>query len=100
MIRVLIADSQILTSEGITSILSGIADIQIVGRLINKADLEPLIISTKPDVVIADHLNTAGINKINKQFDFARILVLSNKQQKNEILEVVNLGIKNYISKE
>jgi DNA-binding NarL/FixJ family response regulator len=100
MINVLIADSQLLTREGVTSILSGIADVDVRGVVTNRAELEAMILAYKPDVIIIDHLANSEIKKINTRFDFSHVLVLSNKQQKSEILELVSLGIKALISKD
>jgi two-component system NarL family response regulator len=100
MINVLIADSQRLTREGIASILSGITDIDVKGLVTNRAELEEMISAYKPDVIIIDHLNNSEIKKINTRFNFAHVLVLSNKQQKSEILELVSLGIKALVSKD
>jgi DNA-binding NarL/FixJ family response regulator len=100
MINVLIADSQLLTREGIASILSGITDIYVTGVVTNRADLEEMISAYKPHVIIIDHLNNSEIKKINTKLDFAHVLVLSNKQQKSEILELVSLGIKALVSKD
>jgi len=58
-----------------------------------------MIAAYNPDVIIIDHRDTAEIKKLNTQFDTTRLLILSNKQQKGEIMELINLGIKNYVSK-
>lgn len=100
MINVLIADNQLLTREGVASILTGISDISISGQVNNRADLAQMIIAYRPDVIIIDHLNSSELKKINNHHDLSRVLVLSNKKQKGEILETLGLGIKNYISKE
>jgi two-component system NarL family response regulator len=100
MIKVLIADNQLLTREGIISILSGITDIKIVGQVKSMIEFEETIDVLEPDVIILDYRNADVIKKASKYFDVSRILVISNKQKKNEIQEVIDLGIKNYVSKE
>lgn len=104
MTDVLIADNQLLTFKGIIALLSDITDIKIVGKATTQAELLQQIAQLKPDVVIIDHDNgdyfkIAELKKIPLQFDFTRILILSNRQNKNEILDFINDGITNYINK-
>ncbi len=59
----------------------------------------------KPEIVVIDpyHDNAFSINDIKNiysRFDFADILILSNKRQKSEILEIIELGVKNYVLKD
>jgi DNA-binding NarL/FixJ family response regulator len=105
VINILIADNQTLTREGISSMLSNIIDIQVVGNAKSSIELEQMIANLKPQVLIIDHnynqrFTIQDIKNIYSRFAFTRILVLSNRQSKNEILKVINLGVKNYVSKE
>lgn len=105
MIDVIIADNQALTLKGVISILSDIDEINVTGIAATPGELEEMIIALKPQVIIIDHnyghfLNAAQIIRIKEQFDFTHILILSNRQHRNEILELVNLGIKNYVFKD
>jgi DNA-binding NarL/FixJ family response regulator len=54
MIKVLIADNQTLTYEGLLSILSGIKGVKVIGRAVDCKDLDVLI-QLKPDIIIIDH---------------------------------------------
>jgi DNA-binding NarL/FixJ family response regulator len=105
MINVLIADNQVLTREGVKSLLSDIIDIHIIGNAKSSVELEPLITKLKPHVVIIDpnynhRFTVHDIKNIYSWYEFARILVLSNRQNRNEILEVIDLGVKNFVFKE
>jgi DNA-binding NarL/FixJ family response regulator len=103
MIKVLLADNQILTHLGITHSLAHIADIDITAKASNLLELEEQILSSKPDIMIIDH----GYNKLLtlthllhiRSHYAVRILVISNNRQRAEVMEVINSGIKNYISK-
>jgi DNA-binding NarL/FixJ family response regulator len=104
MIKVLIADNQVLTNQGITTLLSTISDIRIIGKAIDVIELEQMIIKLKPDVVIIDHdysnhFDIQDLKNIHTEFSASHILVLSNRQHKQEILELLEHGIKNYLSK-
>jgi DNA-binding NarL/FixJ family response regulator len=105
MIDVIIADNQTLTQEGLKIMLSGILDIRIVSVAKSAAELDRMIRLLKPRVIIADpnydhYLTPADIEKINLDIDFARVLILTNRRSKNEIQQVLNMGIKNYVFKE
>jgi DNA-binding NarL/FixJ family response regulator len=105
MISVLIADSQILTREGIKSMLSDIVDIRITGSAKSAAELEQLIAEHTPRVVIIDHdynnkFTLKHLQDVYLKYNDTRILVLSNRASRNRVLEVINLGIKNYVFKE
>jgi DNA-binding NarL/FixJ family response regulator len=105
MIDVIIADNQVLTQEGIKIMLSGILDIRIAGIAKSAAELDRMTRLLKPQVIIADpnydnYLTPTDIDKINSYFDFTRVLVLTNRRSKNEIQQVLNSGIKNYVFKE
>lgn len=104
MPNVLIADNQFLTYKGMIASLSDITDIKIVGKAATQAELIQMIAQLKPDVVIVDHgytghFNITELKNITLQFNFARVLILSNKQHKAEILDFINGGITNYINK-
>ena len=99
MINVLIADKQALTREGIISVLSVVKDVKVTGQAASPASLEQMINLNKPDVIIIDHFNINDIKRVSTLFDPAHMLIISNRQQKNGIKEVIDLGIKTYISK-
>ena len=105
MITVIIADSQVLTREGIRSMLSGIIDIRVTGSARSATELDQITTELKPQVVIIDpHYNTkftiADIQAIYSNHKNSRILVLSNRQSRGKVLEIIDLGIKNYVFKE
>lgn len=104
MINVILADNQTLTREGVISLLANHKDINIIGIADSTEELKQMIWNYKPEVVIMDHNNgrdfsANDIQNIYAQFDFVHILILSNKQHRNEILEIINHGVKSHISK-
>ena len=104
MIKVLIADNQALTYEGLLSILSDIKGIKVMGRAVDYKELDILIPLFKPDIIIIDHNQgddfeiQFGLGNFLK-FNHAHILILSNKQVRNDIIGLTDRGIKNYVSK-
>lgn len=101
MTNVLIADNQILTREGLITILSGCKDIDITGSASTLEELEHLLGNICPDVIILDiqYFTASDMQYINSRYH-VNILILSNRQYKNEILQAIEHGIKNYIFKE
>lgn len=101
MINLLIADNQILTREGLIAILSDYRNIHIIGSVSTLAELEQLLAGIRPEVIIMDiqHFSVSEILDIRSRYN-VQILILSNRQHKNEILQAIEHGIKNYIFKE
>ncbi|MEV0589233.1 response regulator transcription factor [Nonomuraea sp. NPDC050310] len=54
MIRVLIVDDDALVRAGLSMILAGAGDIEIVGEAADGAQVPPLVSSLRPDVVLMD----------------------------------------------
>ncbi|MDB5136943.1 MAG: DNA-binding response regulator [Mucilaginibacter sp.] len=105
MINILIADNQTLTREGTKAVLAEILDIKIVGNAGSSIELEQMIIKLKPQVVIIDpnynhRITIQDVKHIHKSFDFIHILILSNRQNRKGVSEVLNLGVRNYVFKE
>lgn len=99
MIKVVIADNQILTREGIIAILATVKDIDIAGIVSTEGELAQAIVKVKPNVILMDSDFTTNLNSY-KKLAGSRLLILSNNQNKGAILEVINGGIKNYVFKE
>jgi DNA-binding NarL/FixJ family response regulator len=105
LIDVLIADNQPLTREGVKATLSNIVDINIIGTVAYSIELEQLLITRKPRVIILDpnynqRFTAADIKNIKLKHSNTRVLVLSNRQSREEIQTLIDLGIKNYVFKE
>lgn len=105
MIDILIADNQELTREGIKMVLSGRADLRIAGQAVDIAELEEQIKALKPQVVIIDHnyrdhFNADDIKAVHLKFSKSRLLIISNIQNREEILNLIDHGIQNYVFKE
>jgi DNA-binding NarL/FixJ family response regulator len=105
LIDVLIADNQTLTREGVKATLANIVDINIIGTATYAIELEQLLIARKPRVIILDpnynqRFTAADIKHIKLKHSSTRVLVLSNRQSREEIQTLIDLGIKNYVFKE
>ncbi|WP_214072665.1 response regulator transcription factor [Mucilaginibacter sp. dw_454] len=105
LIDILLADNQNLTREGLKTTLAGIVDMNVVGYAGYMIELEQLITSRKPRVIILDpnysqRFTADDIKTILAKHKTVRILILSNRQSRERIQEIIDLGIKNYVVKE
>lgn len=104
MLNLIIADNQLLTREGLIALLADIDNINVAGIADTPAQLKTMLAHLKPDVIVIDidpvhNFNISDVKEIHHDFDLTKVLVLSNRKQKNEILEVVNEGVKNFVGK-
>ncbi|MVM31254.1 response regulator [Spirosoma sp. HMF4905] len=105
MISVLIADNQTLTREGLVNILSTTQDISVTGQATTSSELMQLVADLNPDVILVDthyyaHFSVSTLKDIQAQSALKKILVLSNSHSRTELLQSINQGIRNHVSKE
>lgn len=103
MINLIIADNQVLTREGLIALLADIDNINITGIADTPAQLKAMLAHLKPDVIVMDidvhNFSIGDVKDVQEGFSLTQVLILSNRKQKNEILEVVNEGLKNFVGK-
>jgi DNA-binding NarL/FixJ family response regulator len=105
MTDVLLADNQPLTAAGITHFLADRDDVNIIGHVSDKDHLQGLLEKHNPGVLIIDY-NTPGyltiedIRYVRDKHPETHILVVSSDNNKASIMEVLQLGIKAYVTKE
>jgi DNA-binding NarL/FixJ family response regulator len=105
LINILLADNQILTREGIKAMLANILDINIAATAAYPIELEQLIIANQPGVVVLDphvgsRFTAENVRHILEKHQDLHVLILSNRQSREQIQEMLALGIKNYVFKE
>ena len=105
MVSVLIADNQTLTREGLVNILAATKDIRIVGQATTSAGLTRMVTALKPDVILVDthyddQFTIENLKITQEQSALNKILALSNKHSRHELLKDINHGIRNHLSKE
>jgi DNA-binding NarL/FixJ family response regulator len=104
-IRVVIADDHTIMRVGIRNILSRSSDICVVGEASNGAEAIQLVGELGPDVLILDMempvmdgVEVARRLQVNKSP--VRILVLSAYDDRQYILEMLNMGAAGYLIKD
>lgn len=104
-IKLLIADNQFLTREGLKAIFAKNADFMIVGEAVNEKELASKVKELKPDVVTLDFyapgfFKLETIAKLWRQYPKTKLLIITSNKEKEDILETINLGVGCYILKE
>ncbi|MBA4058022.1 MAG: hypothetical protein C0490_25115 [Marivirga sp.] len=104
MIKVLIADSQPLTSAGLISILEGRPDLTIVDQAQTRDRLFELLEHYKPDLLIADYdipgyISKADLVSVPDYSPHTQVLVISSDSDKTSILQVLQSGVIGYLTK-
>ncbi|WP_259068850.1 response regulator transcription factor [Mucilaginibacter sp. X4EP1] len=104
MIKVLLCDNQLLTSEGLIAVLRNAEGIEIIGEGKGIKDIKQSVINLKPQIIIIDpfysHFSVDDIKSIYEQLTITKILILTNRQQKEDFIELINIGVKHYVCKE
>lgn len=104
-IRILLADNQELTAAGLRYFLSGAKGIDIVDTVVDRNDLCRLMTKLKPTLLIADY-NLPGyvsIDDLKEATELSKdtnVLIISGDSNKSSILDILQLGVKGYLTKE
>ena len=103
-IRVLIADDHAIVREGVRALLTLSDDIQVVGEAANGQDAVKLARSLTPDVILMD-IAMPGLGgleatiEIRKENPNARILVLTQYEDREYIRRFLKAGVSGYVLK-
>ncbi len=104
MIKVFIAEDQLLFTQGLKMALSLYPEIVIIGSEQNGALVIESLIKTKPDILILD-INMPGMDGISiakelkKILPTVKILVLSSYTSKEFVQQMITLGASAYLHK-
>ena len=104
-IRVLIADDHPLMRKGLTDILGGDPDIEVVGSAEDGAQALALAHATHPDIVLMDISMPGmdGIEATEKMGDVdpnIRVVMLTSYSEREKITEALGAGAVSYLTKD
>lgn len=105
MIRVLICDDQHVVCEGLRTILSTSAQIEVVGLAHNGAEALELTATTRPDVVLMD-LKMPVVNgvqathEIRARYPGVRVLILTTYDVDEWLFDAIRAGASGYLLKD
>ena len=105
MVEVVIADPSFLTREGFKKTMDGKNSYKIVGEIKNNKEIWFKLSSLSPDILVIDYddknfLDINEITKIKEYVPSTKILVISNHDEKQNILNVIRQGAFGYLTKE
>jgi len=105
VIKILLADSQVLTAAGLTSILSERSDLLISGQVSTADQLGELLDLHQPDLLIVDYAISGFISpdvlaRLRIDYPQTNLLVISSDNDKTSILRVLQSGVIGYLTKE
>lgn len=103
-IRVLLVDDHAIVRDGIGAFLARRKDIEIVGHAVDGKQGVDAVARLRPDVVLMDITmpvmnGLEATREIHKQFPATRVLVLSQHENKEYIIPLLQAGAVGYISK-
>ncbi len=103
-IRILIADDQAITRNGLQTMLSATREIEIVGEARDGAEAIELAAALQPDVILMD-LRMPGINgieatrRIHRTSPHISILVLTVFEDDTSVFPAIRAGARGYLLK-
>lgn len=104
-IRILIADDQSITRQGLRTMLSSAPGIQVIGEAANGAEVIELAASVQPDVILMD-LKMPGINgieatrRIHRTSPHLAILVVTIFADDTSVFPAIRAGASGYLLKD
>ncbi|HEY9008446.1 response regulator transcription factor [Ohtaekwangia sp.] len=103
-IRILLADNQPLTAAGLVHFLEAREDASILDEVFDREQLESLLEKHKPDLLITDYnlanyITPDDLRIVKEISPATNILVISADDNKGTILDVLQLGVKGYLTK-
>jgi len=105
MVEIVLADPSFLAREGFKKILEGDKLYKIIGEIKNNKEIWFKLSSLNPDILVLDYdnrnfLDVNEITKIKEYVPSTRILVISNHEEKQNIMNVIKQGALGYLTKE
>ena len=103
-IRVLVVDDHTIVRDGICALLAMAGDIEVVGEAANGSEALQLIRELHPDVVLMDIAmpvmgGLEATRRIRKEFARTRVLVLTQYDDKEYVIPVIETGASGFVSK-
>lgn len=103
-IRVLIVDDHTLVREGVRAMLALASDIEVVGEAANGREAIEKTEKLLPDVVLMDLAmpilgGLEATRRISKQFPMSRVLALTQYDDSDYVIPVIEAGARGYITK-
>ena len=104
-IKLVIADDHNLFRKGLAAMLSQIADFEVIGEAANGKDLLELLYKITPDIALLDVEmpvmdGIEATERIQVQFPFLKIIIISMHQEDRFIIHLLEKGVNGYLVKD
>lgn len=105
MIRVVVVDDQQLVREGFVAILSGEADLVVVGRAADGREAVRVVRETRPDVVVMDVRmpvldGIAATEELMRWADAPKVLILTTFDLDEHVYAAIRAGASGFLLKD
>ena len=103
-IRVLVTDDHAIVRDGICALLALTGDIEAVGEATNGREALEMVSKLSPDIVLMDVVmplmdGLEATRRIHKEFPATKVIVLTQYEEKEYVLPVIEAGASGFISK-
>lgn len=104
-IRILIVDDQVITRQGLRTLLSATPEIEVIGEAANGAEVIELAASLQPDVILMD-LKMPGINgieatrRIHRTSPHIALLIVTIFADDTSVFPAIRAGASGYLLKD
>ncbi len=103
-LRVLVVDDHTVVRDGVCALLALAADIEVAGEAANGSEALKMVRELKPDVVLMDMAmpimdGLEATRRMRREFPGTRVLVLTQYDDKEYVLPVIEAGASGFISK-
>ncbi|MFW6869428.1 response regulator [Nocardioides sp. CPCC 206347] len=104
MIRVVVADDHPMVRYGITAVLADVAGIEVVGEAADGQELQALVATAGPDVVLTDLAmpvmdGITAIGRLRVSHPGVAVLVLTMHEDDESVLAALRAGARGYLLK-
>ena len=103
-IRVLVTDDHAIVRDGICALLALTGDIEAVGMATNGREALEMVTKLSPDIVLMDIVmplmdGLEATRRIRKEFPGIKVIVLTQYEDREYVLPVIEAGASGFISK-
>jgi len=105
LVRVIVADAQLLCRVGLCEVLKDEDEIEIIGQASDAEELLESVAAEKPDVVIVDYQQpgyfdvniAAAVKKLSPETE---LLVISSDDRKERVYKILQDGVNSFLTKQ